>query len=75
MVMTWCAYNSLIFCAPKKGRGGLRIVQDFLGLNEKTHTDKYTMKEVNECISDIGPANSTIFTTIDLTSSFTADAH
>ena len=28
------------------------------------------MKEVNECISDIGRANSNIFTTIDLTSGF-----
>ena len=28
------------------------------------------MKEVNECISDTGRANSTIFTTIDLTSGF-----
>ena len=28
------------------------------------------MKEVNECITDIGRANSTIFTTIDLTSRF-----
>ena len=53
----------------RKG-GGLCIVQDFRGLNEKTHTDKYSMKEVNEYISDIGRANSTIFTTIDLTSGF-----
>ena len=45
-------------------------MQDFRGLNEKTHTDKYSMKEVNECISDIGRANSNIFTTIDLTSGF-----
>ena len=28
------------------------------------------MKEVNKCISDIGRGNSTIFTTIDLTSGF-----
>ena len=64
------SYNSPIFCVPKKGGGGLRIVQDFRGLNEKTHTDKYSMKEVNECISDIGRANSNIFTTIDLTLGF-----
>ena len=64
------SYNSPIFCVPKKGGGGLRIVQDFRGLNEKTHTDKYSMTEVNECISDIDRANSNIFTTIDLTSGF-----
>ena len=62
--------NSPIFCVPKKGGGGLRIVQDFRGLNEKTHTDKYSTKEVNEGISDIRRANSNIFTTIDLTSRF-----
>ena len=28
------------------------------------------MKEINECIGDIGRANSTIFTTLDLTSGF-----
>ena len=36
----------------------------------KTHMDKYSMKEVNECISNIGGANSAIFTTINLTSGF-----
>ena len=66
---TKSSYNSPIFCVPKKG-GGLHIVQDFRGLNKKTHTDKYSMKEVNECISDIGRAKSNIFTTIDLTSGF-----
>ena len=67
---TQSSYNSPIFCVPKKSGQGLRIVQDFRGLNAKTHTDKYSMKEVNECISDIGRANSTIFTTIDLTPGF-----
>ena len=62
------SYNPPIFCVPKKGGGGLRIVQDFRGLKEKTHTDKYSMKEVNEGISDIGRPNSDIYTTIDLTS-------
>jgi len=28
------------------------------------------MKEITECIGDIGRANSTIFTTLDLTSGF-----
>jgi len=63
-------YNSPIFCVPKKEGRGLRIVQDFRGLNEKTHVDKYSMKEITECIGDIGRANSTIFSTLDLTSGF-----
>jgi hypothetical protein len=63
-------YNSPIFCVPKKNGQGLRIVQDFRGLNTKTKVDKYSMKEISECIADIGRANSSIFTTLDLTSGF-----
>jgi len=48
----------------------LRIVQDFRELNQNSHIDKYSMKEITECIGDIGRANSTIFTTLDLTSGF-----
>ena len=63
-------YNSPIFCVPKKQGQGLRIVQDFRELNNHTHTDKYSMKEIHECIGDIGRSNSTIFSTLDLTSGF-----
>jgi hypothetical protein len=49
-------YNSPIFCVPKKNGQGLRILQDFRGLNAKTKMDKYSMKEISECISDIGRA-------------------
>ncbi len=63
-------YNSPIFCVPKKQGQGLRIVQDFRELNQNSHINKYSMKEITECIGDIGRANSTIFTTLDLTSGF-----
>ena len=63
-------YNSPIFCVPKKTGHGLRIVQDFRELNLNSHIDKYSMKEISECIGDIGRANSSIFTTLDLTSGF-----
>jgi hypothetical protein len=63
-------YNSPIFCVPKKNGTGLRIVQDFRELNLHSHIDKYSMKEINECIGDIGRAGSTIFSTLDLTSGF-----
>ncbi len=63
-------YNSSIFCVPKKQGQGLRIVQDFRLLNQHSHIDKYSMKEISECIGDIGRANSSIFTTLDLTSGF-----
>jgi hypothetical protein len=50
-------------------------VQDFRKLNQNSHIDKYSMKEITECIGDIGalpmsPMHSTIFTTLDLTSGF-----
>jgi hypothetical protein len=63
-------YNLPIFCIPKKQGQGLRIVQDLRQLNQHSHIDKYSMKEINECIRDIGRASSSIFTTLDLTSGF-----
>ncbi len=43
-------------------------IQDFRKLNQNSHIDKYSIKEITECIGDIGRADSTIFTTLDLTS-------
>ncbi len=63
-------YNSPLFCVPKTQGQGLRIVQDFRELNNHSHIDKYSMKEITECIGDIGRANSTIFSTLDLTPGF-----
>ena len=63
-------YKSSIFWVPKKNGNGLKIVQDFRELNSHSHIYKYSMKEINECIEDIGRANSTIFKDLDLTSGF-----
>jgi hypothetical protein len=63
-------YNLPIFCVPKKQGQCLRIVQDFWQLNMHSHIDKYSMKEINKSIGDIGRANSSIFSTLDLTSRF-----
>jgi hypothetical protein len=63
-------YNSPLFCVPKKQGQGLRIVQDFRVLNNHSHIDKYSMKDITECIGNIGRTNSTIFSTLDLTSGF-----
>ena len=65
--MSQSLYNSPVFCVRKQD-GGLRIVQDFRELNK--HMDKYSMKVINECIGDIVKTNSTIFSTLDLTSGF-----
>jgi hypothetical protein len=39
-------------------------------MNQNSHIDKYSMKEITECIADIRRANSWIFSTLDLTSGF-----
>ncbi|MGI9142025.1 MAG: reverse transcriptase domain-containing protein, partial [Fluviibacter sp.] len=62
-------YNNPLFLVQKKD-GSHRVVQDFRALNAHTYVDKYSMKDVSECISEIGRAGSKIFTTIDLTSGF-----
>ena len=62
-------YNSPLFLVAKKD-GGLRVVQDFRALNANSYIDKYSMKDIHECIAEIGRAGSHIFSTIDLTSGF-----
>ena len=62
-------FNSPIFVVPKKD-GTNRFVLDYRALNDQSLDDRYTMKDVNECIGDIGRAGSTIFSTMDLTSGF-----
>ena len=62
-------YNSPMFCVGKKD-GTLRLVQDFQALNSASMEDKYTMKDITDCIGEIGGAGSSIFSTLDLTSGF-----
>ena len=62
-------YNSPIFIVPKKD-GTFRFVLDYRALNDNSLEDRYTMKDVGECIGEIGRAGSTIFSTMDLTSGF-----
>jgi hypothetical protein len=62
-------YNSPIFAVMKKD-GNVRLVQNFRALNNQSFTDKYSMKDVSECIGEIGKSGSTIFSTIDLTAGF-----
>jgi hypothetical protein len=62
-------FNSPMFLMAKKD-GGIQIVQEFQAINQKTMVDKYSMRDVQECIDKIGRAGSSIFSTIDLTSGF-----
>jgi len=63
------ATTSHIFAVMKKD-GNVRLVQDFRAHNNESYTDKYSMKDVSECIREIGRSGSTIFSTIDLTAGF-----
>jgi len=62
-------YNSPIFLVPKKD-GNMRFVLDYRALNDNSLEDRYNMKDVGECIGEIGRAGSTIFSTMDLTWGF-----
>ena len=63
-------YNAPIFCVQKPHDAGLRVVQDFRQLNEHTIPDRYVIREVADCIDEIGRHNSKIFSSLDLTSGF-----
>jgi hypothetical protein len=71
-------YNSAIFCVIKKALPGadentprpLRCVLDFRRINANSLPDRYCMKEVRECIDEIGRRGSSIYSTVDLTSGF-----
>ena len=65
----WSKYNSPIFAVAKKN-GGIQLVQDFRALNAETHINKYCMRDVTECVGEIGRSGSTIFLTLDLTAGF-----
>ena len=48
----------------------MQAVLDYRAVNLKCKPDRYTIREIRDCIDEIGLAGSNIFTTIDLTSGF-----
>ena len=62
-------YNTPVFAVAKKS-GGLRVVQDFREINRASYEDKYSIRDVRECIDAIGKSNSDVFSTLDLASGF-----
>ena len=44
--------------------------RDYRAVNVKSKPDRYTIREIRDCIDKIGLAGSNTFTTIDLTSGF-----
>ena len=64
------AYNSPIFLVPKPHGGGMRAVLDFRKLNTASLQDRYVIREIRECIDEVGAAGSCVFSAADLTSGF-----
>ena len=71
-------YNSPVFCVAKKAAYDhkpddpppLRVVLDYRRINANSLPDRYSMKEVRECIDEVGKERSSVFTAIDLTAGF-----
>jgi len=63
-------YNSPIFCVSKKGEDGWRLVLDYRKLNAQSHVDRYSIRSVEECLQEVGRAESTVFSALDLTAGF-----
>jgi hypothetical protein len=63
-------FNAPLFCVKKPHGHGLRVVQDFRGLNAASYEDKYVIREVHDCTDQVGLRKSVIFSTLDLTSGF-----
>ena len=73
-------YNSAIFCVPKKlhpgqpppsdPSDGLRVVLDYRAINAESFPDKFVIREIKDCIDDIGRAQSVIFSSLDLAHGF-----
>ncbi len=71
-------YNSAVFCVAKKRPPELpdeeptplRVVLDYRRVNNHSVPDRYSIRDVRECIDQVGKAGSRIFTTVDLTSGF-----
>ena len=62
-------YNSPIFLVQKKD-GSSRIVLDYRKLNAQSLPDKYSIRDVKTCLDDVGKSKSTIFSCLDITSSY-----
>ncbi len=60
-------HNSSVFCVPKKGGNGLRVVLDLRGVNRASAIDMYSCRTVDDCIDKLGEAQSRVFSALDLT--------
>ena len=58
-------YSSPIFMVPKKNNE-LRPVLDFRRINSESFIDKYSAREVQECVDEVGRNKSKVFSSLDL---------
>ena len=71
-------YNSPIFCVDKKmphdakpgDKPPLRTVLDFRTINLNSMPDRYSMRDVRECLDEVGLESSNVYSAVDLTSGF-----
>ena len=63
-------YNSPLFCVKKQHKQGLRLVQDLRALNEATYEDRYSFREVQDCVDEVGKRRSTVFSSLDFLSGY-----
>ena len=63
-------YNAPIFCVPKPNSDKLRVVLDYRGVNTNSHPDRYCIRNVEECLEEIGQAESSLFSVCDVTAGF-----
>ena len=68
--MSRSCFNSPIFLVPKPHGHGMRVVLDFRAVNLNLVPDRYTIQEVRDCVDEVGPSGSKVFSTIYLTSGF-----
>ena len=63
-------HNNPIFCVPKPGNRGVRVVCDMRMQNNNCRTDLYSVPSVDQILERVGRANATLFSSIDLSSGF-----
>ena len=56
-------FNSPIFLVPKPHGHGMRAVLDFRAVNLNSVPDRYTIREVRDCVDEVGLAGSKVFST------------
>jgi transposase InsO family protein len=63
-------YNSPVFCVKKPHSNKLRLVQDLRAVNAASYEDKYSFREVADCLDEVGASRSNLFSSLDFLSGY-----